>query len=134
MPESIASIRDGSDEQSIRFLFGKDAKHVPMWMYVQGGSGDPLVTFVGSSETPRQPKGRSWSNPLNYGSDRTHKFILGELVVRPHLVIATDSLRGMGLSGLATGGHDLRAMLEEGEMLLGIPSVVDRLREQGELP
>jgi hypothetical protein len=121
--ESIAAIRDGSDENSIRFLFGEHARHVPMWMYVQN-QGQGMVSFVGASK----------SDELRYGSEREHQFILGELVVRPHLVIATDTLRGMGLSGLATGNHDLRAMLADGEITVSQASVLRQLREKGELP
>lgn len=127
--ESVASIRDGSDGDSIRFYFGQHARHVPMWMYVQD-QGKGVVSFVGSSRGAKDDLGL---HQLRYGSERTHQFIMGELVVRPHLLIATDSLQGMGLAGLATGEHDLRRMLAKGEMLYGAPEAVRRLKEQGEL-
>lgn len=94
-------------------MFGQNARRVPAWMYVQD-QGDGFVSFVGGSKTddPRT------SHPARYGSARTHQFVVGELIIRPHLVVATDALRGEGLSGLATSGHQLTHMLTNGEVLL----------------
>lgn len=94
-------------------MFGQHARQVPAWMYVQN-QGDGVVSFVGSSRVPDGP------HPLRYGSDRTHQFIVGEIIVRPHLIVATDSLRGDGLSSLVTGAHDLDAMRANGETLLAV--------------
>src|SRR6185369_8546961 len=77
-----------------RAMFGQHAVHVPMWMYVQD-QGKGVVTFVGSSR----------SEDLRYGSDQTHQFILGELIVRPHLVMGTNTLRGSGITQLLTRNH-----------------------------
>ncbi len=123
---SIASSLYGSDDAAARIMFGENARHVPMWMYVQD-QGDGVVSFVGASRVGQDV------HPLRYGSGRTHQFVLGELVVRPHLVMATDTLQGMGLGGLATHGHDLRQMLADGELLLCTPAARASLKEQGEL-
>ena len=123
---SIASSLYGSDDAATKIMFGENARHVPMWMYVQNQGGG-VVSFVGAS------RGAPADHPLRYGSQREHQFVLGELVLRPHLVIATDTLRGMGLGGLATSGNDLRQMLTDGELLLCTPAARASLREQGEL-
>jgi hypothetical protein len=51
-----------------------------------------------------QSKMRQVPHPLFFGSKKTHVLILGDLVLRPHLVLATDGLTGVGLAGLATSG------------------------------
>jgi hypothetical protein len=123
---SIAAGLYGDDETAIRIMHGENARHIPMWMYVQD-AGHGIVSFVGASRTGQDV------HPARYGSQRTHQFILGELVIRPHLVIATDTLQGMGLAGLATNHHDLRDMMTDGELLLCTSSARASLREQGEL-
>jgi hypothetical protein len=94
-----------------RVLYGQNARHVPAWLYVQD-AGDGLVSFVGASRVDDA------AHPLRYGSDRTHQLIVGEVIVRPHLVVATDALKGTGLAGLMTGAHDIDAMLDEGEYVI----------------
>jgi hypothetical protein len=82
-------------------------------VYVQS-QGPGVVSFVGSTRvTPGDP------HPLRFGSERTHQLVVGDLTLRPRLVVATDTLRGMGLSGLATHQHDIPAMLRNGEILIG---------------
>lgn len=99
-----------TDLDYTRVMYGERARHVPAWLYVQDvGAG--VVSFAGASRVD------SKAHPLRYGSERTHQFIVGELIVRPHQVIATDALRGTGLEGLVRGAHDIDAMLEIGERL-----------------
>lgn len=93
-----------------KVLFGENARHVPCWMYVQGEAG--LVSFVGSSRIP------TGEHPLRFGSQRTHQFIVGEAIIRPHLVVATDTLRGMGLGNLAMHDHNIEEMLSKGEPIM----------------
>ncbi|MFG3710964.1 hypothetical protein [Micromonospora sp. NPDC047730] len=104
---------DGVDMTKV--MFGENARHVGAWMYVQN-QGPSVVSFVGGSMAPAAAR-----HPLRFGSERTHQFVLGELIVRPHLVIATDALRGSGLASLATSDHDFGRMLSSGEVLLGDP-------------
>lgn len=106
---TIADLYGGIEP--VRIMFGQNARHVPAWLYVQH-QGDGMVSFVGASNVGDP-------HPLRYGSDRTHQFIVGEVIVRPHLVVATDTLRGLGLPGLATHDHDIAAMLRDGERLIG---------------
>ena len=94
-----------------RVLFGDNARHVPAWLYVQN-QGDGVVSFVGGSRTPVP------AHPARYGSDRSHQFIVGELLIRPHVIVATDALRGNGLASLVSNGHDVAEMLRAGEYLL----------------
>lgn len=102
------------DVDMTRVLFGVNARQVPAWLYVQD-QADGMVSFVGASKVePGQP------HPLRYGPERTHQFVVGELIVRPQLVVATDALRGMGLSGLIQQGYpDFDAMLRRGETVIG---------------
>jgi hypothetical protein len=69
------------------------------------------VSFVGGSRTDAP------DHPLRYGSRRTHQFLLGDLIVRPRLAVATDTLRGQGLAALVTHDHDVGRMLRRGETL-----------------
>jgi hypothetical protein len=95
-----------------RLIFGQHARHVPGWLYVQD-AGDGTVSFVGSSRVTDGP------HPLRYGSRRTHQLVIGEVIVRPHLVVASDVARGAGLAGLVTGEfHD--PMIRSGEVLVDI--------------
>ncbi|MEU6406148.1 hypothetical protein [Streptomyces sp. NPDC046985] len=102
-----------SDAALAGLMLDPHARHVPSWMYVQD-SGPGLVTFVGSSRIP----GTGDAHPLRYGSRRIHQLIVGEILVRPHYAVGTDALLGHGLGGLATNGHDFRAVLEHGEIVL----------------
>jgi hypothetical protein len=101
-------------------MFGDNARHVPGWLYVQDAGGG-IVTFAGSSRMTHP-------HPLRYGSNRAHQFVVGELIIRPHIVVTTDSLQGEGLTGLVTGAHDIGEMLVAGEVVLGSMSQVADLR------
>ncbi|MFJ2217890.1 hypothetical protein ACIQVO_36255 [Streptomyces sp. NPDC101062] len=89
-----------------------NVRHVPAWLYVQNHGGG-TVSFADSS---RVPGGKA--RPLRYGSDRTHQFLVGELLVRPHYALDTNVLRGRGLGGLVTQHPDLGGFLDDGEILL----------------
>jgi len=75
----------------IKEMLSKDARCVNMWMKVQD-QGEGVISFVGASR----------SIDLRYGSKKTHQLIIGEIIVTPRLVIASDDFRGVGLAGLAT--------------------------------
>jgi hypothetical protein len=96
----------------VKTMFGQNAQHVPAWLYIQD-AGHGVVTFAGSSMSSPA------DHPLRYASPRTHQFIVGEIIVRPHLIVATDALRGKGLANLITIEHDIDRMLTDGEILLG---------------
>lgn len=94
-----------------RVLFGESARQAPAWLYVQD-QGDGLVSFVGASHVPET------AHPLRYGSERSHQFVVGEIILRPVMVLGTDTRRGDGFAGLATNHHDLDHMLTNGEYII----------------
>lgn len=103
-------------------MFGEAATRAPMFMYVQDADRNGLVTFVGSSQRRPGP------NPLRYGSERTHQLIVGDVVVIPRAVIATDALVGHGLGGLLVSGPPSgQELLSAGEILYLAPGYRDDL-------
>lgn len=103
---------DGVDYTAV--VFGRHARHVPAWLYVQD-AGPGMVSFVGASRVD------ALAHPLRYGSTLTHQLIVGELVVRPHTVHTTDQLRGVGLAALMTSDYQQVAL--GGEQLISLRSV-----------
>lgn len=136
---SIANELFGSEAQALRMLYGEHARQGMGWVYLQD-QGPGLVSFVGSSRVPEHEQ-----HPFRYGNPHfdgtkngpegyySHHFMVGEVILRPHLLIATNALRGQGLSGLATGAHDLRAMLRNGEIITATDRTIAQLRRVGEL-
>lgn len=100
-----------------KIMFGENAVHVPMWMKVQD-QGNGTVVFVGASRT----------QDLRYGSERTHQLILGEVIVRPHLVMGSDDFRGHGLKNLATE-MDVETWLK-GDLILDPIGRLEQLRRE----
>jgi len=121
-----------------RVMYGENARHAPAWMYVRDG-GQGIVSFVGSSRV-------RGDNPLTYGSGHWSRqregdpsyfplrFMVGEIIVRPHILIGTRSTEytGMGLGGLATCDHDMNEMLAHGRLILGSAETAARIRKQWE--
>lgn len=135
---SIAGELYGGGDEVVRLFWGRDARHVPAFLYVQD-QGPGTVSFAGSSMTPGQ------ANPLRYGAPhwrdsrddpgyRAHHLIVGELIVRPHVVIATSALAGHGLAGLLTSAPDIEDMITggRGELVAGtsaqLADIVHRYR------
>jgi hypothetical protein len=77
-----------------------------VWIVVQN-QGVNAVSFVGASK----------SVEVRYGSDMTHQLIVGELIVRPHYIIASNHFRGTGLGALLTTAFDLQDWLNDGRIL-----------------
>jgi hypothetical protein len=109
-----------------RVMYGEHARHVPAWLYVQR-QGPGVVGLVAGSHVPGGPP-----HPLLYGSDRQHAFVIGEIIVRPHLVITTDALQGYGAGSLYLGPHEFGEMLDDGELAIGSETALRRTREQWE--
>ena len=142
MSISIATELFGGEAQALRMLYGEHARQGMGWVYLQD-QGPGLVSFVGSSRVPEVEGGGL--HPFRYGNPHydgskdgpegyySHHFMVGEVILRPHLLIATNALRGQGLSGLATGNHDLRAMLRNGEIITATERTMAQLRRAGEL-
>jgi hypothetical protein len=104
--KSTADAMTGVPERYVRAMFGEHALHVPAWLVVQD-QGNGTVALVGASKM-------NAPHPLRYGSERTHQLIIGELVVRPHRVVASDALRGNGLAALVANPFPLN----DGEVLV----------------
>jgi len=73
-------------------MFGEHAIHVPMWMKIQDNGEERGVIFVGASR----------SVAMRYGSNKTHQLIIGEMIIRPHVVAESGEFTGMGATGLLT--------------------------------
>jgi hypothetical protein len=116
----------GSDADMGRLMYGQNARHVPAWMYVQRHA-DSTVGLVGASRVPE-----GTPHPLLYGSGRAHTFVVGEIIVRPHIVIATDALAGYGAGSLYLGDHPFGEMLGDGELIIGSDAALERIRKQWE--
>jgi hypothetical protein len=136
---SIATELFGGEQEAIRLLLGKDARQGTGWAYIQD-QGPGIVSFVGSAKV-----GKNERHPFRYGTPNydgskngpegyySHHFMVGEVLIRPHLLVATNALQGQGLAGLATGNHDIRAMLRSGEIVTATERIMARLQEAGEL-
>lgn len=114
------------DTDMARVMYGENARHVPAWMYAQR-HGPEVVGLVGASRVPE-----GTPHPLLYGSARQHAFIVGEIIVRPHIVIATDALMGYGAGSLYLGEHEFGEMLGGGELIVGSDATLNRIRRQWE--
>jgi hypothetical protein len=111
------------DMDMVRVMFGENAVSAPAWMYVQG-MDDGTVGLVGASRID------SGAHPLRYGSDRAHQLIVGEIIVRPRVVVATDALRGHGANGLFLGPHGTALADPDNDVLIGAGELLRKIREQ----
>lgn len=95
-------------------MFGKHAVHVPMNFIVQDmtDKGEPAVICVAQSRGPRTRQLFFTDEPF------THTLILGDVVIRPHLVIGSNHLRGTGVAGLARFDVPPEEWYSKGKMLL----------------
>lgn len=71
-----------------RALFGDNAIKVPFNAIVQDQGQVCLV--IAQIASPK----------IKFGGTKTHQLILGDAVVRPHLVVEIDGMRGRGAAGL----------------------------------
>lgn len=102
-----------------KVMFGEAARRIgPMHMWVQGADRETAISFVGASRV---------GIPLRFGSDRTHQLIVGDLIVIPRAVIATDVMQGHGLAGLITDVPTGPELLQEGEIVYLAPGYHDDL-------
>lgn len=97
---------DDSDAMR-KAMYGQHSIHVPMWMVVQD-QGPDTVAFIGGSR----------SKDLTYGSSLVHQLILGEVIIRPHVVVESEHLKGHGLTGLAQCGSDMDDWVRNGKVIV----------------
>jgi hypothetical protein len=101
-----------------RLMFGNRAVHVGANLIIQPGqteNGQDQVVCVLQSRMPANAQG---GHPLAFGSQRSHILALGDLVFRPHLILASDALRGRGLTSLAKDGFTDTDAWFQGDVLL----------------
>jgi hypothetical protein len=58
------------------------------------------------------------AHPARFGSGMTHQFMLGEIIIRPHLVFETNHYRGHGISALLTAGVDADELMRNGNLIV----------------
>ena len=92
-----------------QLMYGENARHVPAWFYLRT-HGEGVVSFAGAS--------RVESNPLLYGSERDLRFGVGEIIVRPHMLVGTDALLGHTMGQVLTETHDVERYLASGEYIV----------------
>jgi hypothetical protein len=120
----VSDLFGGAD--MARIMYGRDARHVPAFCYVQD-QGPGLVSFIGSSMTPGRDHPLRYGAPHFSGSNhhdpgyRGHHLIVGELIVRPHVVIATSIGVGYALSQFLTDPPGIEEMITggRGELVVG---------------
>lgn len=99
----------------IQAMFGKHAFRVPMNFIIQGDINNPAqISGVWQGESPEMKK-------MLFNSKKAHQLILGDIVIRPHLVLETDAFIGMGINGIYKDGfRDLDKWITHGATLLNL--------------
>lgn len=90
-----------------KVMFGQNAIHIPIWLVAQSNR-EQGVMLAGASRSVL---------PM-YGSDKIHALILGEVIVRPHIVIATNDFVGTGIDGFWTSLPSAEEWLANGDILV----------------
>ncbi len=90
-----------------KLMFGQDAIKVPVWMVVQN-QGDAGVMIAGASRSPA---------PM-FGSDKIHVMVLGEIIICPRLVLASDQFAGRGIGSFWTDPATPKEWLDHGEIII----------------
>ncbi len=80
-----------------RAMFGQHAIHIPINIIVQRTDDEKEGRIIGVFQT-------SSGEPLLFGSKKTHQLIMGDCVIRPHLVAESDAFIGHGISGIMRSG------------------------------
>lgn len=99
------NLYDGIDMTKV--MFGQHAVHIPMWMVIQNQRDDG-VAIAGASRSPA---------PM-FGSDKIHVMVLGEIVIRPHLVLASNEFAGRGIGGFWTDMVTPEDWVKHGEVII----------------
>lgn len=96
----------------IQAMFGCHAIHSPMNFIVQAYEEDGVFLAVAQARV-----NKSLFKRLTFNSRRTHQMIIGDIVLRPQLVIESDHLRGCGISGILTSGLDPQEWASRGKVI-----------------
>ena len=91
------------DVDYTKAMFGENAIHIPFNATIQqsGKHNDTYVFSIIGQTSCVSPV-----SPVMFGGTKTHQLILGDCIIRPHLVIETNDMQGRGISGLARTGMD----------------------------
>lgn len=94
----------------IRAMFGSHAIQVPFNCIVQP-AGDNTILAVIAIRGPEAAR-------LAFGSTLPHQLIMGDAVIRPHVVVESSHLVGMGIDGIARSGFtELDSWVRNGRVI-----------------
>lgn len=95
-------------DEMTREMYGRHSIHIPLNLIVQKMDGDKVIGVFQTSA----------GLPLLFGSKMTHQLVMGDMVLRPHLVMQSNAFRGDGFSGLARDGFMDIERWQQGGVLL----------------
>jgi len=114
----------GSDVAT-RMMVGENGIHIPLRMIVQKAD-EGVVSFVGAIRDTK----------IKYGSKMIHQFVWGDCFFRPHVVLETNHLEGVGLAGLVTSSAfcDIDVWTQNGNVLLDPLDIVRKRKWDTQFP
>jgi hypothetical protein len=103
-----------ADDPYIRLLLGAQTIHAAFNYVVQGGKGQDRAAIIGST---------SFAKQMSFGGIEkgVHTLVCCDVLIRPHLVIASDHLTGTGAAGILTSSDGLasaEAWMKHGTILI----------------
>ena len=102
---------DENAQAYTRALFGVHARQAG-FNYVVQGAGAEGAAIVGTT---------SYAQQMSFGAmdQGTHILVLSDIIIRPHLVIASNHLQGAGVSGILKSGiADVEGWLKHGKVII----------------
>lgn len=103
----IAGLYEGMDMAKV--MMGQNAFHIAMNLIIQTYGND---TAAGVFQTKQ-------GKPLYAGSERSHILMLGDMIYRPRVIVASDAFQGTGIGGLFTSGFtEMDKWIETGDLIL----------------
>ncbi len=95
-----------------QLLFGKNAMTIPFNAVIQGDPKNKQVLAIVLIQGDHALK-------LMYNSKLTHQLIIGDAVIRPHIIVESNHLRGAGVTGIVTSGlSSMEDWINQGNLLL----------------
>lgn len=88
-----------------KFMFGQNAVHMPAWMVLQNSG--VATTFIGSTK----------QLPV-FEASRTHTLFLGEMILRPHIVVTSNEYIGKGIANFLLDPGTEAEWIEKGAVLI----------------
>lgn len=85
-----------NEDPYVRMLLGQYARKAA-FNYVVQRAGENRAAIIGNT---------TFASEMSFdaSAEAPHVLVLCDVVIRPHLVIASDHLTGMGVSGILTDG------------------------------